>query len=77
MYHHFYHMWFFTTIIIIVLIFLVYFLYRYKQKIGKVSKESPLEMLKKRYAKGEISKEQFHDIKKDIILHVVLSNSSI
>ena len=28
--------------------------------------EPPLEVLKKRYAKGEISKDQFEQIKKDI-----------
>lgn len=30
------------------------------------STESPMDILKKRYAKGEISKEQFEGMKKDI-----------
>ncbi len=29
--------------------------------------ESPLEILKRRYAKGEITKEEFDNLKKDII----------
>jgi putative membrane protein len=28
--------------------------------------ESPLEILKKRYAKGEISKEEYEEVKRDL-----------
>jgi putative membrane protein len=33
---------------------------------GALQKESPLEILKRRYAAGEITKEQFESMKKDL-----------
>ena len=33
---------------------------------GDSSRESPVEILKRRYANGEISKEEFNSLKKDI-----------
>ena len=38
-----------------------------QQKGGASSDESPLDVLKKRYARGEISKEEFSEKKKDIL----------
>lgn len=52
--------------IIILIIFLVRGLSSSKSQGPPPSKEEPLEILKKRYAKGEITKEQFHQMKKDI-----------
>lgn len=47
-----------------VLIFLLFSIFT---KENKKEKESALDILKKRLAKGEISKEQYEDIKKSII----------
>jgi putative membrane protein len=47
---------------------LVYLLFRSSGKgtFSSVSHETPLEILKKRYAKGEITKAQFDEMKKDL-----------
>jgi len=56
-------------ILIIVAVIIVYFLLN-KSRNGKPSddpaKESAVDILKKRYAKGEITKEDFDRLKKDI-----------
>ncbi len=39
--------------------------YRYQNQVNPHI-ESPLDILKKRYAKGEITKEQFDQMKKDL-----------
>lgn len=33
---------------------------------GAISKQTPLEIAKERYARGEITKEQFEQMKKDL-----------
>jgi putative membrane protein len=47
---------------------LVYLLFRSSGKgtFGSVSHETPMEILKKRYAKGEVTKAQFDEMKKDL-----------
>ena len=67
-------MWIFPFIFLIVLIFVVYMLfnrrgYRLPWNEGRENhyrpgeKETPTEILKKRYAKGAISKEEFEEMK--------------
>lgn len=54
-------MWFIPLLLIILLI---YFLVR--NNTHTKNGETPLEILKKRYAKGEINKEQFEQMKNDL-----------
>lgn len=59
-------MMFFLTLLIIVAIF---WLLRSANRNGKSSslQESPLDVLKKRYARGEITKTEYEAMKKDLI----------
>jgi len=46
----------------------VYFLLKKQgeSRAVEVSRETPLDILKRRYAKGEITREQFEEMKKDL-----------
>jgi putative membrane protein len=57
-----YILWFIFFILIIIVFFLL-FNYFDKDK----SDETALEILQKRYARGEISKEEFDEKKKDLV----------
>jgi putative membrane protein len=54
----------FITLIVIGII--IYFLVKYSKENYKEEKETPIEILKKRYAKGEITKEKFEEMKKEL-----------
>ena len=55
-------MWIIPLVVILIIVFAVK-----SNPFGeKQNSESPLEILKKRYAKGEITKEQFEEMKKSI-----------
>lgn len=61
---------FFMWLILIVIIAVIIYLFvrqskRTENSIGSV-KESPTEILKRRYAAGEITKEEFDKIKREI-----------
>ncbi len=58
-------MWLILAIVVAVIL---YFIYARKNSVlpGGSKNESPIEVLKKRYAKGEITKEDFDRMKKDI-----------
>jgi putative membrane protein len=72
MYHNFMFggMWFgwiFWILLIVLVIWLVVNQNnKNKQYFNNPQSESALDILKKRYAKGEISKEQFDQMKKDL-----------
>jgi len=59
---------FMWIIFLIVIGLLVYFIYQAHKTKGQAptENESPLEILKRRYAKGEITKEQFEAMKEDL-----------
>jgi len=59
-------MWLIWIIIAAVIIYFVFNLSKRNEKPIDSEKESPTEILKRRYAKGEITKEEFDRIKKEI-----------
>jgi putative membrane protein len=60
------HIWMlFIVIIVVVLIYFVVQNAKPKGNLG-ISGETPLDILKKRYAKGEITKDEFDRMKRDI-----------
>ena len=59
--------WLFWIVIIGLVIFLIVRLTNQKTGSQNIqSNENPLDVLKKRYARGEISKEEFENVKKDL-----------
>ena len=63
-------MWFGWVFWIVIIVLVVYLVVRLtNQKTGNQniqSNESPLDVLKKRYARGEITKEEFESMKNDL-----------
>jgi putative membrane protein len=55
-------------VILVLIIVLIYLLFKSSKTggFGQTSNETPLDILKKRYARGEITKEQFDEMKKDL-----------
>ncbi len=60
-------MWIFWIAIIVGIIFLVKWIVQQSRPDGQQQGENSLEILKKRYARGEIDKEEFEQKKKDLL----------
>lgn len=67
-------MWVFPMVmpivLIVVLVFCLYFVFGRSKALGEHQpgrEETPVEILKKRYAKGQITREEFEQMKKDIL----------
>ncbi len=58
--------WILWIAIIALIVFLVWQNLRQDKTLGG-SKNSPLEILKQRYAKGEVDKEEYEEKKRDLI----------
>jgi len=59
-------MWFFPLLFWILVIAGVAFIVRWMRERGQEQKESSLDILKRRYASGEIDRNTFEQMKKDI-----------
>jgi putative membrane protein len=64
MMHYGYGGWFMWLLPVIVIIIALYLIMRAQK--GRTIQETPLEILKKRYAKGEITKEEYDRMKQDL-----------
>jgi len=61
-------MWIFWIAIIVGIIFLVRWVVQQSRPVEGKIEESSFELLKRRYARGEIDKEEFEQKKKDILI---------
>ncbi|HRN27321.1 MAG TPA: SHOCT domain-containing protein [Ignavibacteriaceae bacterium] len=59
--------WIFWLVILVLIIWFIFNqIYKNKKDFSTPEHETALDILKKRYAKGEITKEQFEQMKKDL-----------
>jgi len=61
-------MWIFWIAVIVGIIFLVRWVVQQSRPVEGKIEESSFELLKRRYARGEIDKEEFEQKKKDILI---------
>ncbi|WP_455280168.1 SHOCT domain-containing protein [[Eubacterium] cellulosolvens] len=59
--------WLWTIVLVIIILMVIYyFTAGFKQESSKPTSMNSLEILKQRYAKGEINEEEFRKMKKEI-----------
>lgn len=58
-------MWIFWIVLILIVVFLIKALVG-NEPVNNPNNETPLEILRKRYASGEISREQYEQMKKEL-----------
>ena len=59
--------WWFWLIIIAAIIILVYFVNNSRERSSYLPAESPMDILKRRYAKGEIDNQEFKEKKQELL----------
>jgi len=59
-------MWIFWIVVLLVLLFIIRLVIKGATGQPDTRLETPLEILKKRYARGEIDKEEYESIKNDL-----------
>ncbi|WP_372714362.1 SHOCT domain-containing protein [Ilyobacter sp.] len=50
----------------ILIVVLIFYFFTKNDKSKTIENSTPLDILKKRYARGEMSKQEFEDMKKDL-----------
>jgi putative membrane protein len=63
-------MWFFGIVLIVFIVWVItQFINKNQQSNfpNMVEKETPMDILKKRYSKGELTKDEFEEMKKDLL----------
>ncbi len=63
-------MWFFWIALIVFIVWVItQFINKNQQSnfSNMVEKETPMDILKKRYSKGELTKDEFEEMKKDLL----------
>jgi len=60
-------MWIFWIAFIVGLFFLIKWIVQQNKPVEQKLVENPIEILKKRYARGDINKEEFEQKKKDLL----------